>query len=56
MSFVFLNNLPLDYCRQDLEGIHDRIDPDQLQTFQPGRRALESDLTSSKISFKNEKM
>ena len=34
--FHFMSNSPLDYCRQGLEGIHDRIDPDKLQTFLVG--------------------
>ena len=46
------SNLQLNYCRQELEDIHDRIDPSQLQMNEIGQKAQETVFPSSEKVFK----
>ena len=46
------SNLQLNYCWQELEDIHDRIDPSQLQMNEIGQKAQETVFPSSEKVLK----
>ena len=46
------SNLQLNYCWQELEDIHDRIDPSQLQTYKSWQKAQKSLFSWSKRVIK----